>query len=427
MAADLSKLHPAFRARVEALLAATGGEALSGWRPSEQQAYLFECYQAALRGEPNPCNNGNPANPPGTSNHEADPWGEPMGLAVDFVLPSGWTWAEFHAEAAKHRIHFPIANVEPWHGQPVEVVNAYFVGIPDMGGVPAAPAADVSARRRAPGLLRLSSQGAALIAEFEGFVPTIYRDAVGVETIGYGETRPDIIESYRGREMPQDEAYRLLTERVENDYAPAVRAVGIPLAQSEFDALCSFAYNLGAAIFGGGSTIGEDLRRADYEAVADAFGLYVNAGGRRLEGLVRRRAREAALFRSEWGLGHPLPLAAVSQEDDMPAEFRRRKTDHEKHPTYDASWVPMNAQPLHDGYEWRVNVHVQQEDPAPDRVAAVAFYGPGMPPEPNNVRHVGGGETVEVQPQTYGPVAVVSLDDVELRCEWDRIVERAGG
>ena len=75
--ADTERLHPIFRARLEGLLAATGCRVRSGWRSSEEQAQLYHCY---LTGS---CNNGNPANPPGSSNHEAAPFGEPAGLAAD--------------------------------------------------------------------------------------------------------------------------------------------------------------------------------------------------------------------------------------------------------------------------------------------------------------------------------------------------------
>src|SRR5215210_4116962 len=119
--ADLDSLHPIFRERLEGLLRATGCGVRSGWRSSEEQAYLYNCYLTGA------CNNGNPANAPGSSNHEAEPYGEPAGLAVD--LEGDLTAA--HARAAEFGIHFPIINVEPWHAQPTEVPYAYFTGLPD--------------------------------------------------------------------------------------------------------------------------------------------------------------------------------------------------------------------------------------------------------------------------------------------------------
>jgi len=426
---DLSKLHPAFRGRLERLMAATGVTVRSGWRSSDEQAYLYNCYLSGA------CNNGNPANRPGESNHEAVPWDEPMALAADLE----GDLATAHARAADFGLHFPIQAVEPWHVQPVEVRNAYYTGVPDLGGVDPTPVPDVSARRRPPAELRLSSQGAALIAEFEGFVPTVYRDPVGVETIGYGETKSDIIEAWRGREMPQEEAYRLLLDRVEADYAPAVRKVGTPLAQSEFDALCSFTYNLGVGIFDG-STIGLRLASADYAGVAEAFARYVNAGGLRLAGLVRRRAAEADLFRSEWGTARRLPVPIMEATMSAPVPFRPRPGGFEGMPCYDAEWVPSNGQPLGSGIEWRVNVHVQQAVPEPGRVAHFSAHGAatGGAGRWAVAGTCDGGETFEFQPATYGPIAVVSerstsnkgLEQgkpVELVCSWHERIEPSGG
>lgn len=110
----------------------------------------------------------------------------------------------------------------------------------------------------------------------------------------------------------------------------------------------------------------------------------------------------------------------------MPTPFRRRPGDFEGKPCYDHEWVPANGQLITDDLEWRVNVHVQQLAPKADRHAAVAVYGPGFGPDP--VRQtVSRGDTLELQPSGYGPVAIVSEDGVELACSWDRIVERSGG
>lgn len=64
---------------------------------------------------------------------------------------------------------------------------------------------------------------AAFIASFEGFVDDVYLDAVGVETVGYGETRRDVIERYRGRTIPKDEALQLQERRVQ-EFVDAVEA-----------------------------------------------------------------------------------------------------------------------------------------------------------------------------------------------------------
>ena len=75
------------------------------------------------------------------------------------------------------------------------------------------------------------------------------------------------------------------------------RALGdCPASQSQFDALVSFHYNTGAIAK---ATLTRLHKAGNHEAAAREFGKWVNAGGRRLPGLVRRREAEASLYRGE--------------------------------------------------------------------------------------------------------------------------------
>jgi lysozyme len=146
----------------------------------------------------------------------------------------------------------------------------------------------------------VSSAGVALIASFEGFVDHVYRDVVGVETIAYGETRPDIIRKYRVRKISQHEGLQLLKQRLDNDYYPHVKSLPVykHLNQHQVDALTSFAYNVGSVPLAPGSSLGNALRQSSgwERAAADALLLYVKGGGQTLPGLVRRRRAERSLF-----------------------------------------------------------------------------------------------------------------------------------
>ena len=83
------------------------------------------------------------------------------------------------------------------------------------------------------------------------------------------------------------------------DLGDAEQAVGTlvrtPLAQEQFDALVSFTFNLGARALGE-STMLILLNKSRYALAAEQFTRRVNAGGKRVEGLVRRCAAERALF-----------------------------------------------------------------------------------------------------------------------------------
>ncbi len=77
--------------------------------------------------------------------------------------------------------------------------------------------------------------------------------------------------------------------------AEVSRALGeAPTSQHQFDALVSFHYNTGAIAR---ATLTRLHLAGNYDGAAAEFGKWVNAGGRRLAGLVRRREAEAALYR----------------------------------------------------------------------------------------------------------------------------------
>lgn len=74
-------------------------------------------------------------------------------------------------------------------------------------------------------------------------------------------------------------------------------AVTVLIDQNQFDALVSLAYNIGSGAFAK-STLLKKLNAGDYKGAADQFDVWVNAGGKRMQGLVNRRAREEAVFNS---------------------------------------------------------------------------------------------------------------------------------
>lgn len=142
--------------------------------------------------------------------------------------------------------------------------------------------------------MKTSAAGTALIEEFEGFRDQAYRDPVGIWTIGYGFTR-DVQAGDRITRAQADERLRAELAAYE---AGVWRATGGNVTQAQFDALVSFAWNVGTKGMAGSSVI-KAHNRGDHQAAARAFGLWNKAGGKVWPGLTRRRAAEAALYLSD--------------------------------------------------------------------------------------------------------------------------------
>ena len=121
---------------------------------------------------------------------------------------------------------------------------------------------------------------------------TAYQDQVGVWTIGYGHTGPDVT---AGLTITIAEAQALLAQDVSSAAACVNTAVAVKLTQQEFDALVDFVFNLGTGAFKG-STMLRDLNAGDFANAAAQFDLWDRAGGAVVAGLLRRRQAEAALF-----------------------------------------------------------------------------------------------------------------------------------
>ncbi|MEM0704456.1 lysozyme [Enterobacter quasihormaechei] len=146
--------------------------------------------------------------------------------------------------------------------------------------------------------MQTSDKGIDLIKQFEGCKLSAYQDSVGVWTIGYGWTQPVDGKPIRaGMTIKQETAERLLKTGLVSYESDVSRLVKVGLTQGQFDALVSFTYNLGARSLST-STLLRKLNAGDYAGAADEFLRWNKAGGKVLNGLIRRREAERALFLS---------------------------------------------------------------------------------------------------------------------------------
>lgn len=138
--------------------------------------------------------------------------------------------------------------------------------------------------------MKTGQAGLNLIKKFEGCRLTAYKCPAGVWTIGYGHTAG----VKQGMIITQAQADAFLVEDVErfetnvNKYYDKYR-----WNQNEFDALVSFAFNIGSI---DQLTAGGTRSRA---VIAEKILLYNKAAGKLLSGLVKRRETERELFLSK--------------------------------------------------------------------------------------------------------------------------------
>ena len=161
---------------------------------------------------------------------------------------------------------------------------------------------------------KTTDQGLLAIARHEGIVPGPYCDSTGTWTFGIGHTAaagpPDPVTMPRG--MPEDldavirEAFRLFREDMRSYEADVLRAVTVPLAPHEFDALVSFHYNTGGIAR---ASLTKHLNAGNPAAAAKAF-----MNWRRPASVIPRREAERDLFREGRYPVGPIPVWGVDAQ-----------------------------------------------------------------------------------------------------------------
>jgi GH24 family phage-related lysozyme (muramidase) len=141
----------------------------------------------------------------------------------------------------------------------------------------------------------VTDEGLNLIKRFEGFSPATYFCPAGYPTIGYGHVvMPGERERYANG-ISQVEATDLLECDVQVAERAVLRLTTVPLTDSQFGALVSFTFNLGAGTLER-STLRRMVNRGENGDIPSELAKWVWAGGRRLPGLLRRRQAEGRLY-----------------------------------------------------------------------------------------------------------------------------------
>lgn len=137
--------------------------------------------------------------------------------------------------------------------------------------------------------MKISENGLKLIEQFEGLRLTAYKATRRDKyyTIGYGHYGADV---KQGMTITEAQAEAYLRQDVAEAEAAVNKYSGYGWNQNQFDALVSFAYNVGNL-----DSLTNNGKRSGAE-ISAKLPEYVYSGGVKLEGLVRRRAAEKALF-----------------------------------------------------------------------------------------------------------------------------------
>lgn len=144
-----------------------------------------------------------------------------------------------------------------------------------------------------------------MIKKFEGCRLEAYKDSGGTWTIGYGHTN----RVQKGDKITQAEADRFLAEDV-GVYASRVERYQkiYNFNENQYNALVDFAYNVGG--IDGLTLKGTRTKEQILQHIND----YVYCKGKRLEGLIRRRAAETALFKE--------PISSTSKVEDTSLTYK---------------------------------------------------------------------------------------------------------
>jgi len=145
-------------------------------------------------------------------------------------------------------------------------------------------------------VMSTSQNGINLISSFEGCELKAYLCPAKVWTIGFGTTvYPNGVKVKKGDSCTLDQAKQFKAHDLKRFEKTVDDLVQVPLTQNQFDALVSLTYNIGPGAFEK-STLLKKLNTGDYQGAADQFTVWNKGGGKVLQGLVNRRAKEKEVF-----------------------------------------------------------------------------------------------------------------------------------
>lgn len=166
-------------------------------------------------------------------------------------------------------------------------------------------------------LRELHPEALKLIKQWEGLRLEAYPDPGSSNghpwTIGYGHTSDSYFKVYPGLKISEAKAEELLLHDLREAIEAVDKYVKVDLNGYQHGTLVSFVHNIGEGAFAR-STLVRELNKGNYDRVPIELAKWVNNDGKRLKGLVNRRAAEAGL----WAKGEFVSSANVAVEPATP-------------------------------------------------------------------------------------------------------------
>ncbi|MDE6338443.1 MAG: lysozyme [Muribaculaceae bacterium] len=125
---------------------------------------------------------------------------------------------------------------------------------------------------------------------FENLCLTTKRCSAGVPTIGYGHTGPEV---KMGQKITKERAEEIFNKDIDMISAEVLKVIPPDIDQCKFDALVSFTFNLGIAALKRSALLKKIKANPEDPGIRNQFLRWVYAAGKKLPGLVKRRAMEA--------------------------------------------------------------------------------------------------------------------------------------
>jgi lysozyme len=150
-------------------------------------------------------------------------------------------------------------------------------------------------------ITKISKKGLDLIKKFEGLKLKPYLCSAGVPTIGYGNTLYENGKkvSLKDTIITEQRATELLSHSLKNLEQHVDSFCRDDINQNQFDALVSFAFNLGPYNLKSSTLLKKVNKNPNDPTIRNEFMRWTKAGGKVLKGLVERRKCEADLYFSK--------------------------------------------------------------------------------------------------------------------------------